>query len=63
MTGLPTSLSIGLWPIGLWLVGSIWLVAALAYAFDVSEEIVWAALIAGLLAGFAEWLARGRAKR
>jgi predicted PurR-regulated permease PerM len=58
MTGLPTSLSIGLW-----LVGSIWLVAALAYAFDVSEEVVWAALIAGLLAGFVEWLVRRRARR
>jgi hypothetical protein len=57
MAGLPTSLSIGLW-----LVGSIWLVGILAYAFDISNDVVWAAFAAGLVAGIAEWLARRRAK-
>ena len=52
MTGLPASLSIAFW-----LVGSIWLVAILADAFDAPGEIVYATFIVGLLTGLAEWLA------
>jgi hypothetical protein len=56
MAGLPRSLSIGLW-----LVGSIWLIAIIAHVFDAPHEIVHAALAFGLLAGVMEWLAfKGR---
>jgi hypothetical protein len=58
MTGLPASLSIAFW-----LVGSIWLVAILADAFDAPGEIVYATFIVGLLTGLAEWLAVGRKSR
>jgi len=51
MTGLPASLSIAFW-----LVGSIWLMAILAYLFDAPHEIVYAALAYGLIAGVVEWL-------
>jgi hypothetical protein len=55
MTGLPASLSIALW-----LVGSIWLIAILAHAFDAPSEIVYGAFIVGLLTGLVEWLAAAR---
>jgi hypothetical protein len=58
MTGLPASLSIAFW-----LVGSIWLVAILAHVFDAPHEIVYAALVVGLLVGVVEWLALRRTKR
>jgi hypothetical protein len=51
MTGLPASLSIALW-----LVGSLWLLALLAYVFGAPQEIVYAALALGLIAGAFEWL-------
>jgi hypothetical protein len=53
MARLPTSLSIALW-----IVGSIWLLAVLAWTFDVSVEYVWAALVFGVFAGVAEWIVR-----
>lgn len=53
MMGLPTSLAIALW-----IVGSTWLIAGLAYAIDAPAEVVWATFIFGLFAGVAEWLAR-----
>lgn len=55
MAKLPDSLSIALW-----IVGSTWLVALSALAFDVSGEIVWMALVVGLGAGLSEWLLRRR---
>lgn len=55
MARLPTSLSIGLW-----LVASSWVVALLALAFDVSGEIVAAAVLAGVCMGFYEWHVRRR---
>jgi hypothetical protein len=58
MTGLPASLSIAFW-----LVGSIWLVAILAHVFDAPHEIVYAALVVGLLAGVVEWLAIRKTKQ
>jgi len=50
MTGLPASLSIALW-----MVGSLWLIAILAYLFGAPHEIVYAALAFGLIAGAVEW--------
>ncbi len=58
MARLPTSLSIGLW-----LVASSWLVAILALSFDVSVEVVGAAVLAGLSTGIFEWVARRRKGR
>jgi hypothetical protein len=55
MTGLPTSLSIGLW-----FVGAIWLVGILAFVNDAPGELVWASFLVGLFAGLAEWLAHSR---
>jgi hypothetical protein len=57
MAKLPPSLAIALW-----IVGSIWLVALVAHIFDAPHEIVYAALVFGLLAGVAEWLAVKRSK-
>ena len=51
MARLPNSLSIAIW-----LVGSTWAVAILAYVFDAPHEIVYAALAFGLVAGIIEWL-------
>ena len=56
MARLPSSLSIGLW-----LVGSIWLVGLLALWFDVAGEVVWTAFLAGLFVAVVEWLARSDA--
>jgi len=53
MKGLPTSLSIALW-----IVGSTWFIAILAYAIDAPVEVIWATFIFGLIAGLAEWLVR-----
>jgi hypothetical protein len=57
MTAIPTSLSIALW-----LVGSMWLIAILAHAFDAPQEIVYVTFVIGLLAGVAEWIAFRRTK-
>lgn len=51
---LPSSLSIAFW-----LVGSLWLVAIVAYIFNAPRAIVYAAFIFGALSGVAEWLAFG----
>jgi hypothetical protein len=53
MTGLPDSLSIALW-----IVGSCWAVAAVAYLFDAATGLVFPLLVLGLVTGFAEWLVR-----
>jgi hypothetical protein len=58
MTGLPPSLSIGLW-----LVGALWLIAIVARVFDAPHEIVHAALAFGVVAGVVEWLAFKGSKR
>jgi hypothetical protein len=58
MTGLPPSLSIAVW-----LVGSIWLLAIVAYAFAAPVEIVYAAFTFGMIAGFLEWLFLRRTER
>jgi hypothetical protein len=55
MARLPTSLSIGLW-----LVGSSWVVAILALSFDVPGEVVGAAVLAGGGVGLYEWKMRRR---
>ncbi|MCS3453202.1 MULTISPECIES: hypothetical protein [Bradyrhizobium] len=52
MTGLPGSLSIALS-----LVGSIWLVGVVALLVDAPGELVAAAFVFGVLAGFVEWRA------
>ena len=57
MTRLPASLSIALW-----LVGSIWVLAALAHLFGASAQVVYAALAFGLVAGIAEWIVLTRTK-
>jgi hypothetical protein len=56
MSSLPTSLSIGLW-----LVGSIWIVGLIAYLSDAPGHIVWASLLIGVFAGVVEWATRRRA--
>jgi hypothetical protein len=55
MARLPESLAIALW-----IVGSTWVLALLALLLDFDREVVWAALLFGLVAGAAEWLARQR---
>jgi hypothetical protein len=55
MTGLPTSLAIGIW-----FTGSFCLVAVLAYAFDAPSELVYATFIVGLIVALAEWLVHQR---
>jgi hypothetical protein len=55
MSGLPTSLCIGLW-----LVGSIWIVGLIAYISDAPGHIVWATLLIGAFAGVTEWVIRRR---
>lgn len=52
MTGLPKSLAIALW-----FVGSIWLVAIIAYATNARAEIVILTVVVGLGTALAEWLA------
>jgi hypothetical protein len=53
MTGLPASLSIALW-----IVGSCWAVAAVAYLFDAATGLVFPLLVLGVVTGFVEWLVR-----
>ena len=52
MTGLPTSLAIGLW-----LTGSFSLIAILADIFDAPNEVVYITFVIGVFAALAEWLA------
>jgi hypothetical protein len=58
MAGLPASLAIALW-----FVGSMWLVAIVAYASDAAPEIVLLTFIAGLGAACVEWWAIGGGRR
>jgi hypothetical protein len=53
MAGIPSSLSIALW-----VVGSTWVIALLAYLMDMPGEIVLATFGLGLVTGIAEWMAR-----
>jgi hypothetical protein len=53
MARLPTSLSIALW-----IVGSCWALGILAVRFDMSGEVVWAAMLFGIVVGIYEWLSR-----
>jgi predicted metal-binding membrane protein len=57
MEGFPDSLSIALW-----IVGSCWALAILAYLFGASTEWILPLLMLGLLTGIAEWLMRRKAK-
>ena len=49
MGRLPASLAITLW-----LVGAIWAVGLVAYAFDFPREVVWVSLGLGILAAVVE---------
>lgn len=55
MAGIPTSLAIAIWA-----TGACWIVAILAYVFDVEAPIVAPLLIVGGLAGASEWCLRSR---
>jgi hypothetical protein len=44
--------------IALWIIGSFWVVAILAYLLDISGGIVFALLVFGILTGIAEWTMR-----
>lgn len=49
--------------IALWIVGSTWAVALLALWFEVAGEIIWVAILVGLVAGVYEWLTLQRGPR
>jgi hypothetical protein len=53
MARLPDSLAISLW-----IVGACWLLALLALLFGLDAEVIWAALLFGVVAGLVEWQAR-----
>ena len=53
MAKLPDSLAIALW-----IVGSCWMLAIIAYAFGGSTEWILPLFILGLATGVAEWLLR-----
>ena len=55
MARLPDSLAITLWT-----VGACWLLALLALLFGFDAEVIWAALLFGVVAGLFEGLARRR---
>jgi hypothetical protein len=57
MTRLPDSLAIGLW-----ITGSTWLLAILAYLFGGSMEWILPLFVLGVLTGIAEWVMRQKAK-
>jgi hypothetical protein len=48
--------------IALWVVGSSWSLAIIAYAFGGSMELIFPLVALGVLTGIAEWLARKRQK-
>jgi hypothetical protein len=58
MTGLRSSLAASLW-----LVVSIFVVIVLALVSDAPVELVFAALVVGMLAAIAEWRANDRNDR
>ena len=53
MAELPASLAISLW-----IVGSTWFLAIVALLFGLDHEMVWSALLFGLVAGSLEWIIR-----
>lgn len=53
MGRLPESLSTALW-----IVGSCWALAIMAYAFNTSAEWILPLFILGLATGIAEWVVR-----
>jgi len=53
MERLPESLSIALW-----ITGSCWVLAVVAYAFGASTEWILPLFILGLVTGIAEWVLR-----
>jgi hypothetical protein len=57
MERLPDSLSIGLW-----ITGSTWLLALLAYLMGGSTEWILPLFVFGVLTGIAEWLMRRNAR-
>jgi hypothetical protein len=58
MTGVPDSIAIALW-----CVGSIWVVAIIAYLLDVGGEVVFVTFLVGIVAAATEFLARRRTNR
>jgi len=56
MERLPDSLAIALW-----IVGSCWALAIVAYVFDASMEWILPLFMLGLLTGIAEWVLRRKA--
>jgi len=57
MDRLPDSLAIALWTIG-----SLWVLATVAYAFGASTELILPLIALGLLTGIAEWVLRQKGK-
>jgi hypothetical protein len=57
MARLPDSLAIGLW-----ITGSMWAMAILAYLLDASMEWILPMFVFGVLTGIAEWAMRQKAK-
>jgi hypothetical protein len=57
MRKLPDSLAIGLW-----ITGSSWMLAILAYLLGGSTEWILPLFVLGALTGIAEWVMRQRAK-
>jgi predicted metal-binding membrane protein len=57
MERLPESSSIALW-----IVGSCWALAIVAYAFGASREWILPLFMLGLLTGIAEWILRRKSK-
>lgn len=57
MDRLPNSLTIALW-----VVGSCWALAVIAYAIGASRELILPLVVLGILTGTAEWVIRRRGK-
>jgi hypothetical protein len=57
MDRLPDSLAIALW-----IVGSCWALAIVAYAFGASTEWIFPLFMFGVFTGIAEWVLRRKAK-
>ena len=54
---IPDSLAIALW-----LTGSLWVMAVLAYLFEAPPDLIVALAAFGILSGIAEWLVRRNQK-
>jgi hypothetical protein len=57
MTRLPDSLAIGLW-----ITGSTWVLAILAYLLGGSTEWIFPLFVLGVCTGIAEWVMRRKAR-